>query len=80
MSAKGTVVIPERIRKKMGLLYGSEFMVMEKKGTIIFKAVSEPDETSLKKLISNARTDAKRTGLKPDDVHQAVRRVRRRAR
>ena len=42
MSSKGQVVIPEDIRKKLGLKAGSQFVVVGEKDTVILKAILPP--------------------------------------
>ncbi len=76
MSSKGQVIIPERIRKRMKLTGGSEFVVIESGGTIFFKNVSEPNGLDLKKMLTCARTQARKAGLKKSDVRKALNRVR----
>ncbi len=76
MSSKGQVVIPEKIRKRMGLTGGSEFVVIESGGAIVFKAVSEPGGVGLKKRITRARAQAGKAGLKRSDIRKAILRVR----
>ena len=42
MSSKGQVVIPEEIRKKLGLKAGSLFVVIGDKDVVILKAITSP--------------------------------------
>ena len=42
MSLKGQVVIPEEIRKRLGLEAGTQFVVVADKDTVIMKAISPP--------------------------------------
>jgi AbrB family looped-hinge helix DNA binding protein len=42
MSSKGQVVIPEYIRKRLGLVSGSQFVVVGDKDTVILKTISAP--------------------------------------
>jgi AbrB family looped-hinge helix DNA binding protein len=76
MTSKGRVEIPERIRRKMGLMNGSEFVVIEGRGTIILKAVSEPAGNEFTDLLSRVRRQARKTGLRKSDVRAAIRRIR----
>jgi hypothetical protein len=55
---------------------GSEFVVIESGGSIVFKAVSEPGQLGLKKGITRARTQAGKVGLKRSDIQKAILRVR----
>lgn len=76
MSSKGQVVIPEIIRKTLGLENGCQFLVMGEKDALILKSISAPSRKEFKSLISKARREAKKTGLKPKDVSKAIARVR----
>ena len=40
MSSKGQVVIPETIRKKLGLKPGTEFVVLADDGVVILKEIT----------------------------------------
>ena len=42
MSSKGQVVIPEDIRKQLGLKAGSQFVVLGKDDVVILNAISPP--------------------------------------
>ena len=77
MSSKGQVVIPEKIRKKLGLESGSRFMVVGDKDVVILKTISPPSMKEFNGIISKARQQAKDAGLSKNDVTNAVEKVRR---
>ena len=77
MSSKGQVVIPEEIRKKLGLESGSRFMVVGDKDVVILKTISPPSMKEFNGIISKARQQAKDAGLSKNDVMNAVEKVRR---
>jgi len=76
MSSKGQVVIPEEIRKRLGLKPGSRFVVVGQRDVVILKALSPPSMEQFDNLIAEARRQAKRAGMKRSDVSAAVKRVR----
>jgi len=76
MSSKGQVVIPEYIRKRLGLRSGSQFVVVGEKDTVILKTISRPKMGEFDKLIGDARKQARRAGLKRSDLKAVVAKVR----
>lgn len=76
MSSKGQVVIPEAIRKRLGLKPGSQFVVVGEKGTVILKAITAPSMTEFDGLIAEARKQARRAGMKRSEIPVAIRKAR----
>jgi AbrB family looped-hinge helix DNA binding protein len=76
MSSKGQVVIPEEIRKRLGLKEGSQFVVVGERDAVILKAISPPSMLEFDDLIAEARRQARKAGLKRTDVRDAIRRAR----
>ena len=76
MSSKGQVVIPEEIRDRLGLRTGTQFVVVGNRDVVILKAISPPSLEAFDDLITQARQQAQRAGLKKSDVEAAVARVR----
>lgn len=76
MSSKGQIVIPEEIRKKMNLKPGSQFVVVGGKDAVVLKKIAAPSMAEFDNLISEARRQAKKAGLKRSDISAAVRRAR----
>ena len=77
MSSKGQVVIPEAIRKRLGLEPGAEFVVVASNDAVILKAIAPPSMDEFDELIAEARKQARRAGLKRSDIREAVAAVRR---
>jgi AbrB family looped-hinge helix DNA binding protein len=77
MSSKGQVVIPEDVRKALGLEVGVQFVVMGEGDTVVLKRIAVPARSELRAMLTKARSQARRAGLKSSDVGDAVRRVRR---
>lgn len=76
MSSKGQVVIPEEIRKRLGFKTGSHFVVVGEKDTVILKAISPPSMKEFDALMSEARRQARRAGMKRSDITAAIKKVR----
>lgn len=76
MSSKGQVVIPEEIRKHLGLKEGSQFIVVGDKDTVILKAIAAPSFEDFDDLIAEARKQAKIAGMKRADIKTAIAEVR----
>jgi AbrB family looped-hinge helix DNA binding protein len=76
MSSKGQVVIPEDIRKKLGLQNGCQFLVLGEKDAVILKSISAPSKKEFSSLITKARKEAKKAGLRSKDISEAVKKVR----
>jgi AbrB family looped-hinge helix DNA binding protein len=78
MSSKGQVVIPEEIRNRLNLKNGSRFVVVGKDDVIILKTIAPPTMAEFDILVSDARKQAKKAKLTPDDISDALLKVRRR--
>jgi AbrB family looped-hinge helix DNA binding protein len=76
MSSKGQVVIPEAIRKKLGLKSGDQFVVTGNKDVVILKSISPPSLDEFDDLIAEARTQARKASMKRSDISAALTRVR----
>jgi len=76
MSSKGQVVIPEAIRKELGLKSGSQFIVVGKDDVVILKAIDTPSIDEFDHLISQAREKAANYGIKEPDIEEAIKEVR----
>jgi AbrB family looped-hinge helix DNA binding protein len=79
LSSKGQIVIPEEIRNTLGLSEGDQFVVIGQGDAVILKAITPPKLEEFQKLLSQARTEAKRAGIKRTDLKTAIVKVRRRA-
>jgi AbrB family looped-hinge helix DNA binding protein len=76
MTSKGQVVIPEEIRKRLGLEAGSQFVVVAEKDTVIMKAISPPSMDEFDALIAEAGKQAKKAGLKQADIDAIISELR----
>ena len=78
MSSKGQVVIPEEIRDRLGLKAGIQFVVIGEKDVVILKTLSAPSMSDFDGLVSQARRQARKAGLKKSDIAKATSKVRKR--
>ncbi|MBM4119153.1 AbrB/MazE/SpoVT family DNA-binding domain-containing protein [bacterium] len=76
LSSKGQVVIPEEVRQKLRLLPGVQFLVLGEGDVVILKVISPPSIAEFDGLIAEARSQARRSGLRKGDVAGAVSRAR----
>ena len=67
LSSRGQVVIPEEIRNNLGLSEGDQFLVIGDGDAVILKTISPPKLGEFQELLSQARTEAKRAGIKKAD-------------
>ena len=78
MSAKGQVVIPENVRRGLGLAAGQQFVVIGDGDVIVLKSIETPSMRDFDGMIRDARHAAKVAGMRRSDVAKAVARARRR--
>lgn len=78
MSSKGQVVIPEDVRRRLGLDTGSQFIVLGEDDVVILKMVRPPSMGDFGRLVKKARRQAKAAGLTRSGVASAVSAVRKR--
>ena len=78
MSSKGQVVIPEDIRKRLGLKPGAQFVVVGQNDVVILKTIAQPSMDEFDQLISEARKQARKAGMKKTDITAAIQKVRKR--
>jgi AbrB family looped-hinge helix DNA binding protein len=76
LSSKGQVVIPEEIRKRLGLEPGAQFVVVGDGDVVILKTIQAPQMTQFDDLVRQARKAARAAGLKRADIAKAVSEVR----
>lgn len=76
LSSRGQVVIPEAVRRQLGLAPGAEFVVVGKGDAIVLQLVRAPDVSEFRELLAKARRQARAAGLKRSDITKAVREVR----
>ena len=78
LSSKGQVVIPEDVRKALGLETGAQFVVMGDGDVVILKRIDAPSRSEFLALAARVRGQARRAGIRRSDIQKAVRSIRRR--
>lgn len=76
MSSKGQIVIPEDVRKRLGLEAGAQFLVVGENDVVILKTIAMPSMNEFDGIISRARQQARSSGMKPADITTAIAKVR----
>lgn len=76
MSSKGQVVIPEEIRERLKLHAGDQFVVLGDDDYVILKIISQPSQKDFEHLLAKARKEARRVGLKKENIKAAIAKVR----
>ena len=76
MSTRGQIVIPENIRNDLGLVSGSEFIVVTEEDAIILKKLHLPPKTALKSLLDKANAKAKAAGITEEVIASEVKKYR----
>ena len=76
MSSKGQVVIPEAIRKELGLEPGTRFLVVANQDAILLKEIAPPSIEDFGELLDELRKQARAVGVKQSDISEAVEHAR----
>ena len=77
LSSKGQVVIPEEIRRRLGLATGVQFAVVGEGDVVVLKAVQPPSMRQFDDLVRAARKEARKAGMRRKAIAGAVRKARR---
>jgi AbrB family looped-hinge helix DNA binding protein len=64
LSSKGQVVIPEEVRKELGLNEGDQFVVIGQGDAVILKVITPPKLEEFQGLLRQARAKARKAGIK----------------
>jgi AbrB family looped-hinge helix DNA binding protein len=72
MSTKGQIVIPENIRESLGLIPGTEFIVIKEGDHIILKLIKKPPKQQLKELLNKAHAKAEAMGITNKEIMKAI--------
>ena len=76
ISSRGQVVIPQDLRNKLKIQEGEKFIVIGEDNTIVLKKVEMPSFRGFEKLLAKTREFAEKSGLKEEDLHEAVKKTR----
>ena len=76
MSSRGQIVLPKKIRTKLNLSEGTQFIVLSDADNILLKPVKIPSLSEFSGVLRKAREWASAAGLTEDDVTDAIKAVR----
>ena len=68
VSSKGQVVIPNTIRKQIGIETGSKLLVLTDGDNLLLKPIQAPKKKTFEALIKQSRKIAKQRGIKRKDL------------
>lgn len=77
LSERGQIVIPNEMRKRMGLKEGTRFVVMGLDDTIVLRRLElSQEKIRLKKLLEKSRKKAKSVGFTEKEIEKLIQSVR----
>lgn len=77
LSQKGQVVIPNTVRKQLGLKEGMKFLVVGLGDTIVLRRLEVGEERArLKHVLSESRKKAEKVGFSPKQIEEFIRQTR----
>ena len=76
MSSRGQIVLPVAIRKRLGLVEGSQFLVVTDNENILLKPVKEPSLDEFYSLVEQAQRTAAQLGLTEEDINAEIKAMR----
>jgi len=73
LSEKGQIVIPNELRKEMGLREGTRFIVMGLEDTIVLRRLELSQERiRLKRLLDRSRKMAEKVGFTEKEINRLI--------
>ena len=76
MSSRGQIVLPKKIRTKLNLSEGTQFIVLSDSDNILLKPVKIPSLSEFSGVLRKAREWASAAGMTEEDVTDAIKAVR----
>jgi AbrB family looped-hinge helix DNA binding protein len=77
LSQKGQVVIPNTVRKKLGLKEGMKFLVVGVDDTIVLrKLMLSEEKTRLKQILESSRRKAQKVGFTAKEIEGLIHQTR----
>ena len=76
MSSRGQIVLPKKIRTKLNLSEGTQFIVLSDADNILLKPVKIPSLSEFSGVLRKAREWASAAGMTEDDVTDAIKAIR----
>lgn len=76
LSSRGQVVIPEKLRKELGLKPGDAFAVTRVDDKLLFEKVEPMSVEEFDELLADIRREARKAGFKKKDLEDIIKQVR----
>lgn len=76
VSSKGQVVIPTKIRQRLGIVEGSKLVILTDGENVLLKPILSPKWQAFEALVKESQALARKAGLKKADLAKALRAVR----
>lgn len=76
LSSKGQIVIPNSLRKELGMVTGVKFIIFTDGSNLLLRPVQKPKLENFKKLIKESRALARKKKITQDDLAKAIKKVR----
>ena len=76
MSSRGQIVLPKKIRTKLNLSEGTQFIVLSDADNILLKPVKIPSLSEFSGVLRKAREWTSAAGMTEEDVTDAIKAVR----
>ena len=76
MSSRGQIVLPKKIRTKLNLSEGTQFIVLSDADNILLKPVKIPSLSEFSGVLRKAREWASAAGMTEEDITDAIKAVR----
>ena len=76
LTSRGQIVIPEDIRKRLGLKEGMQFIVMGEGDAIILRIIIPPSMEDFDQILKRTSQSAKKEGMKQSDINESIKHYR----
>lgn len=76
VSSKGQVVIPNDIRKTLGISIGMKMIVFTDGDNLLLKPIKAPNFITFKKLVKESKQIVTKSGFKKERVQKLIKQVR----
>lgn len=76
LSSKGQIVIPQNLRKELGMVTGIKLMIFTDGANLLIKPVQPPKMENFQKLVKESREFVKSKKIKKADVKKIIKKVR----
>ena len=76
LSSKGQIVIPNKIRKELGIETGTKLVILTDGDNLLLKPIQEPKIEVFKKLIKESQKIRIEKKLKKSDIAKAIKKYR----